>query len=155
MQDIVNWATIVGTILTIIGLGITLWEVTRLKRQVRQSSEEAKERLLGTLAMINATDLIRQVELLKRDLLDSRWECAFLRMQELHKLLFEIKENKELKGVIRTNFDIPIQRIPSDLSYLEGLVTEREDNPDIRFITSNLQKIQDCLKLIEIHYKRK
>lgn len=88
--------------------------------------------------MIGTTNLIQQIDLLTRNMMDGRWNCVYLRMLELNKFLLEVALNKSLFYVIRSDFHQSMNCLPSDLAYLQGLSTQSEFNMDVRFIIENL-----------------
>lgn len=153
-STIADWSSIVGTIVGLLGFVITIRQVRVLSAKVKATSDEIRNQMLKLYSMVQATDVVRQIEILYKDLDHQNWGCALMRIREVHKALVEISFESKIKDIVGNSLSNSMQRMPSDIELIHDLSIGLEENADIRFVLRNLQSIQDDLKRIETKYKQ-
>lgn len=96
-QDIVNWFTVIGTVVTVVALCITLYQLWLVKKetrayqtQVRKEVEDAQDKIKTGLSISMVPQCILYIRDTIHYLQQGKYELAEIRMEDAEMLLDEI-----------------------------------------------------------------
>ena len=101
---------IIASILTIVGFGLTVWQLLSFKKKLTRNSEEVKETQRNLIHLATVSEAIRLIELIQEHLMSSENKLALYRAQELNKVLNEINDEKVVKDNVRDNYSKILSR---------------------------------------------
>lgn len=151
--SVIDWISILGTVITCIGFGITLYQIWGVKKQVTAAAAEARAQVQSTLNLVTVTETVQKIEHLQTQLMNHNWWLALTLMTEINKAII-VSAYKEFLICTDIAFENALKKLPTDLCYLRDIASQEEKNTDARFVRNNLQVIQDNLKKIETHLKK-
>lgn len=143
----------IASILTIIGFGITVWQLISFKRKLDRNSEEVKNTQLKLIHLANVSDAIRLVEIIQEHLMSSDLRLALYRAQELNKVLNDISDERVVKDNVRDNYSKIRISFSERLSSLQHAI-HCEDVYDPKYMLDTLQSISDNLQIVQKHLKK-
>lgn len=150
-----EWFSLIASIATIIGFGITIYQILKIKstnEAIQESVSEYSGRIDGCLTLITITDAIRLAEMVI-NLIDNRhYREAIVRMQDLNKAAIELKARY-------TKLNNLQMKLPSEMEHLKDLDECDRNNAKSEFKISTtrflIQRLHDNLKQIETDIKLK
>ena len=144
----------IASILTIIGFGITVWQLVSFKRKLDRNAEEAKTAQRQLIHLANVSDAIRLIELIQDHLLASEMRLALYRAQELNKVLNEINDEKVVRENVRDNYSKIRIAFSERLCNLQQSVAENDASYDPKYMLTSLQSISDNLQIVQKQLKK-
>lgn len=150
----VGWVSVAASILTIIGFGITIWQLISFKNQLKKAFEEGKRKVNSICHLVQTSQAIKDIEMVMQFIQVQKYGMAAIKLQNLNEDIQEIctlnPDCEDLKSaelslslVIQNLFDID-----RDISILE------EDNT-ISFNQRKLQKLLDETVKLNAKLKQK
>lgn len=143
----------IASILTIIGFGITVWQLISFKKKLDRNSEDVKDAQRQLMHLAKVSDAIRLIELIQEHLLESDIRVSLYRSQELNKVLNEINGEKVVRENVRDNYNKQMISFTERLNSLQQSVICKEEY-DPRFFLETLQSISDNLQLVQKQLKK-
>jgi hypothetical protein len=123
---ILAWATLIGTGLSLLGVGIAISQIRRTAKAAEAAELAAREARAAFSSNVLLTDLagcVRSIEEIKAHLRAARFESALLRLTDTRTLLIQMRSmvnSAELRGTI--------QHVITQLAILRDLL-EGTQNP--------------------------
>lgn len=153
MSDFVTtnaaWISFWGFVVTVVGFGVTLWQLLVVNKKVKEVEEATKTRIENTLNLVVIVEMVNQISSLQDDLRREQWEMSIFKMSTLHVSLSEIAPKKITKECVRYDFDTCVSKITSDLSILRDYRNLKPNKNDLKSMLRNLDILLENLKLIE------
>lgn len=144
---------IIASILTIVGFGITVWQLVSFKRKLDSNAVEVKNAQKLLIHLAKVSDAIRLIELIQEHLLASDYRVALYRSQELNKVLNEINGEKVVRENVRDNYNKHMISFTERLNNLQlSVVCKQEYEP--KYYLETLQSISDNLQLVQKQLKK-
>jgi len=154
-QTTINFISLCGTFVSLIGLFITYIQVISLK----QATEKTKLEIDNTLNRVNqiisiselskGSKIIHEIQSANRS---SNYELSLIRMQDLKAILIQVK-NQQNEDLIKDKFKTAIKNLGIDIGAYDALLTKQKTGIDITKVNSNLEKLSTTL--IEFENKLK
>lgn len=102
IAHIIDWISVFGTIVTIVGFCITVKQIKSTKEQVKQTNTKVDNAINKTKYKINQMQYIKDITLLIKDLdviidflNEKKTEIAFYLMRDKHAQLYKIYNTKQ------------------------------------------------------------
>ena len=121
----VGWVSVIASFVTIIGFGITIWQLYSFKRKLQKALDEGKEKVNSVCHLVQTSKAIKDIELVQQLIQNDKFGMAALRLQDVNVAIQEICElnsgcgdfmeaRQKIPLVIRNLLDID-----KDISVLE------------------------------------
>lgn len=143
----------IASILTIIGFGITVWQLISFKKKLDRNSEEVKTTQRKLIHLANVSDAIRLIEIIQEHLMSSEYRLALYRAQELNKVLNDISDERVVIENVRDNYRKVRISFSERLSSLQQAV-HCKDEFDSKYMLITLQSISDNLLIVQKQLKK-
>ena len=145
--------SIIADIATVLAFSITIWQLLSLKKMIKSREEEAKKQQLKSIYLASVSEALELIDIIQNYLISCDDRLALLRMEDLNKILLEIRDEQEVKQHARENFPKLLNDFVQRMISLREAVSSKEAY-DSRFLKENLQYIHDNLKLVQKYLKK-
>lgn len=142
--DLGGWVSLIGTILSLIGLGFTAYQVVKARKAADAASEAAKQAravMRGTVLLSDVSKCSSSIDEVKSHVRVARYEGALLRLQDVIAQLVQIRR----VGYETQNVDF--RKTLTELAIIRGVlerqVTRPEEGFDPYSLLQALSKISD------------
>lgn len=158
-NDLGDVASVVGIVITIIGFGVTLWQVYRSKSaslQAKESVEHFQKEVLKYKTVSDLSETISMVNEIKELNRQSEWKLLLHRYSDLKRRFIDIKQsNIEFTKFQNQNIQDMIFAIDDICDIVENIVNKnvQEDEFDITKINRIITKHADGIFGILIKIK--
>lgn len=153
-MDWLNVFSLIGSIVSILGFGITVYQIIGLKKVIADAEKQARMHLQGVIDLSLVSNRILLVDLIIKNLQGQEWALAHSRLQDLHSTILAINEKESLMSYRRRDFYKCILSLPQDLVILAELSSDSNKIIDLRALFEDLQIVRDNLTIIETHLKQ-
>lgn len=159
-----KYASSLGTLFTIIGFGITLYQIVIVKEQnkiikieTENAAKRASEKIKTVLNISDISDTINKLQIIQHNLTNNKIELALYQMQEINKILLEIQNDESYRNVTRFNFRSKMSAYSSDISSLQDIVSNQQTKPNICLspIIKDIHQIEENIILVRNYLKQK
>lgn len=158
-RTILNGFTLFGTMLSIVGIGITYFQIKSVSRQGEETKIAIDESLLRINQIVSVADLSKAVKIIQEIqsfILHEKQEVILIRMKDLKLILIQLKYNKELidytKNAIYTQ---NITDLGSNISNLQDLIMGNKKGFNFSALNKNLEHLITTLSEFENKLKYK
>lgn len=141
--------------ITLIGFGITLWQIYGIKKRVQKAAASAREKIRSALTIGEVTETIGELTQIISDLHSKKIEIALYRMRGIRKVLFDIDMGEEYACVRRSNYKIFLNKYSLDIDLLHGLIDYPDDGIILRSTIATLEQLQENLILVKNYLNKK
>lgn len=162
MSFLPEWTSDISVIVTIIGFGVTIYQVVKLRSTAEAISSEVKatqHKMQKTFAISDIARICEIINIINVDFSRRNLEMAHNRMQEVNNLIIELKEVPALQWLEATK-DLNGRRrfLANDLVRLQNAIYvngEKIDDKDISSMISNLTTISELLLKLNSQLKNR
>lgn len=158
LKNIVNYTTIIGTSLSLIGIIIAYLQILSIKNSYELVSTNVNIAIQRLNQVNRISDLSRSVKLteeIQNYIKNNNYMLALLRMRDVKYILISIKHYEELISLnYSEKYQATFNRFVVDLNNLNSHI-EGTKKIDIKKINNNLEEISTQLSHIENHLKNK
>ncbi len=159
-RTILNGFTIIGTMLSIVGIGITYFQIKSVSRQGEETKIAINESLLRINQILSVADLSKSVKIIQEIqsfILNDKQELILIRMKDLKSILIQLKFNKELVEYTKNAiYNQNITDLGSNISNLQDLLMGNKKgfnfsalNKNLEHLTTTLSEFENKLKYID------
>lgn len=145
--------SIIADIATVLAFSITIWQLLSLKKMIKSREEKAKKQQMKSIYLASVSEALELIGSIQNYLISCEDRLALLRMEDLNKVLLEIRDEPEVKKNARDNFPKLINDFVQRMISLRDSIS-RKESYDSRFLKENLQYIHDNLKLVQKYLKK-
>ena len=100
-SEIVNWISIIGSILSLIGVGIAIWQIRLVKKAAvaaKEAADQTQKTISQNLLLSNVHTCIKNLGEVQSFVRYERYEAALIRLTDLISNLNRIPESSENTG---------------------------------------------------------
>lgn len=147
----ISWVDIVsigGSIITVIGFLITIWQLWNVKKLTKAAANSARQKIKNALTIEEITSTRHNLINTCIYLRNEKFELAWVSMHDIQKTLLNISKDSSYKTIVRENFDKKLNAFNSDISLLGNKVNMPDEDIRISNIVENLEKIIENISLI-------
>lgn len=148
------WYTGLGTLASLLGILVTLIQVTKARRTsalVRQEVASATQKIRTFLDIASVTKISSEIELTRENIRKNAFDAACVRISELKRFLCEYKSKAPQKNVVEIRE--LITRLGLDLILLES--SQNDKDIDKKSLLSHLNKMSDLISDLSGELKNK
>lgn len=120
---------------------------------IKSREEKAKKQQMKSIYLASVSEALELIGSIQNYLISCEDRLALLRMEDLNKVLLEIRDEPEVKKNARDNFPKLINDFVQRKISLRDSIS-RKESYDSRFLKENLQYIHDNLKLVQKYLKK-
>lgn len=153
---IVNWCTIIGLPLTLIGLCMTYFQGRKIKsaaEAARESASSTAKQIDSIFAIENNTKIIEHLYNCEDLLHQENWNEVISILRSTKIELSSLRNKGSYKSVRDTEFNIICRDIQMDIDNLRSKKNGEEFNPDITLINNHIDKAIEIFTLIHSEIK--
>ena len=155
-----SWASDVGCIVTILGFGITIYQIYKIKNTasvIKDEVETTQSKIQKVLAISDLSKSSETIKIIYSYLEKANYELAHAKMMEINDIIIEIKEVPALKGVedIKDLEDYG-KYLAKDLKDLQEMIIvdhAEVSKETLKVILGNLRAISDLFAKINAQLK--
>lgn len=148
-SEIVNWISIIGSLLSLIGVGIAVWQISIVKKAAvaaKEASLQTQKTISQNLLLSSIHTCIKNLEEIQSFVRYERYESAQIRAYDLISYLYQIQQRT--KGSERT-LEIRYEEMLSELSIIREEFERKVNKSSARInnvqINTRLSEISDSL----------
>lgn len=148
-SEIVNWISIVGSVLSLAGVGIAIWQIRLVKRAAvaaRDASNLTQKTISKNLLLSDVKTCIKNLDEIQSFVRFQRYESAQLRTVDLVSYLYQIQQRT--KGSEQM-LEIEYEEMLSQLAIVREEFERKVNKPSARIdnvrINTQLSEISDDL----------
>lgn len=148
-SEIVNWISIVGSVLSLIGVGIAIWQIRLVKTaadSAKDASNQTQKTISKNLLLSDVKTCIKNLDEIQSFVRFQRYESAQLRTVDLVSYLYQIQQRT--KGSEQT-LEIEYEEMLSQLAIVREEFERKVNKPSARIdnvrINTQLSEISDDL----------
>lgn len=147
-----DWFTIIGTMLSVIGLGITIWQLIEVKRktvryqqQVHDEVVAAQAKIRSGLSLSKVPKASQYIKDAMRSLQQGKIDVAGMRMEDAEFILDEIYSDDNFKSVEKKqDYVNGLKDFKESLRSLQSNITD-PNNINMTIIMNNLSRMNSVL----------
>ena len=147
-----DWFTIIGTMLSVIGLGITIWQLIEVKRKTVRYQQQVHDEVVAAQAKIRSGLSLSKVPKASQYIKDAmhslqqrKIDVAGMRMEDAEFILDEIYSDDNFKSVKKKqDYVNGLKNFKESLRSLQGNITN-PDNINMSIIMNNLSRMNSVL----------
>ncbi len=152
-NEVANWITVIGTLLSLVGVGIAIWQIQKTRRvaqAAKDASDQTQKIISRNLLIYDVKTCLKNLDEIQSFVRIEKFESARLRTSDLIGYLYQIEQR--LEG---TNQEVPFEfeEMFSQLSIIREKFEKKVIRTSARIngiqINNQLSKVSDDLnKLI-------
>jgi len=152
-SEIVNWIGIIGSALSLIGVGIAIWQISLVKKAAvaaRDAADQTQKTISQNLLLSNVHTCIKNLEEIQSFVRYERYESAQIRTSDLVSYLYQIQQRTKNS---QQTLEIEYEEMLSQLSIIREDFERKVNKSSAKInnvqINTQLSEISDSLhKLI-------
>jgi len=141
-QNVFNWISYVGSVMTLVGLAITFYQTTIVEQKAKETAESVKDQIRNTLSTIDITKAKLIVDFIIENMTTEKYEMAYYRMVELNDIMINILGDDSLKKHLNGDIDNDCRKLTTDMNTVHKFITEKPSKYEIEIIIANLHRIR-------------
>lgn len=141
-QNVFNWISYVGSVMTLVGLAITFYQTTIVEQKAKETSESVKDQIRNTLSTIDITKAKLIVDFIIENMTTEKYEMAYYRMVELNDIMINILGDDSLKKHLNGDIDNDCRKLTTDMNTVHKFIAEKPSKYEIEIIIANLHRIR-------------
>lgn len=141
-QNVFNWISYVGSIMTLVGLAITFYQTTIVEQKAKETAESVKDQIRNTLSTIDITKAKLIVDFIIENMTTEKYEMAYYRMVELNDIMINILGDDSLKKHLNGDIDNDCRKLTTDMNTVHKFIAEKPSKYEIEIIIANLHRIR-------------
>lgn len=149
LSNYVNQITFWGFVVTIVGFGLTIWQLLSVGTKVKAVENATRTRIENTLTLVVVVEIIQLISSIHDNLQSEEWEKATYKLSNLHMSLSGITSHPIVKGNARDDFYKCVTQISLDLGILRNYKHDKPSAKQVQSMNRNLDVLLENLKLVE------
>ena len=141
-QNVFNWISYVGSVMTLVGLAITFYQTTIVEQKAKETAESVKDQIRNTLSTIDITKAKLIVDFIIENMTTEKYEMAYYRMVELNDIMINILGDDSLKKHLNGDIDNDCRKLTTDMNTVHKFIAEKPSKYEIEIIIANLHRIR-------------
>lgn len=141
-QNVFNWISYIGSIMTLVGLAITFYQTTIVEQKAKETAESVKDQIRNTLSTIDITKAKLIVDFIIENMTTEKYEMAYYRMVELNDIMINILGDDSLKKHLNGDIDNDCRKLTTDMNTVHKFIAEKPSKYEIEIIIANLHRIR-------------
>lgn len=146
--DWVDAVSVAGSVLSLLGVGITLWQIRKTLRAAQAAEAAAKETQFAIARSVFLSDVsacVRSLEELKVLVRGERHEAALMRVTDLSTMLIQLQSLRVQQADKRITFTGMLSQLAVMRESLEQKVNNQEAEIDPTQVNTQLSNVSDQL----------
>ncbi len=148
-SEVVNWISIVGSILSLIGVGIAIWQIRLVKKAAvaaKEAVDQTQKTISQNLLLSNIHTCIKNLEEIQSFVRYERYDSAQIRTGDLVSYLYQIQQRTKSSQL---TLEIKYEEMLSELSIIREEFERKVNKSSARInsvqINTRLSEISDSL----------
>jgi hypothetical protein len=116
--ELTNWISIIGSIASLVGLPIAIWQIRKTRRvaeAAKEASDQTQKTISNNLLIADVSTCTKNLEEIKNYVRLERCESALIRITDLISYLIQIEQRADSS---RQNVEIEFEEMLSQLSII-------------------------------------
>lgn len=147
-DKVLNWISYVGTVMTLIGLSLTFYQMTVVEKRSEKTEEYVKDQIRNTLSTIDVTKAKLYIDFIIENMTSEKYEMAYYRMVELNDILANVMGDNQLHEQMDSDIDTVYNRLASDVDSVHAYITKPPVSYELEVTISNLHRIRNNINKV-------
>lgn len=152
-SELANWITVIGSLLSLIGVGIAIWQIQKTRRvaeAAKDASDQTQKIISRNLLLSNVSTCAKNLDEIKLYIQMENYTAAQLRINDLIANLIRIQQRAEnTRRIVHVDFKETLAQLSIIRNDFEKKVNKKSARINKVRINEQLSKISDDLnKLI-------
>ena len=155
-RSFINYLGIIGFVMSILGLLIAYIQIMSLKEMTKTIQQEVQLNLQRQKSVHLISDISGKVVIIgeiQSFIRQDKMELCILRMNDLKRLLIDLKHNNEFTKVARKDFNEAIENHNIDLTNMNRFLLNNKNKLNREDISKNLEVLSEILIGVETKLK--
>lgn len=145
---VLKWISYVGTVMTLLGLSITFYQMTVVEKRSENTEIYVKEQIRNTLSIIDVTKAKHYIDFIIENMTAEKYEMAYYRMVELNDIFGNIISDEVFRSQMDSDIDRVYNRLTSDIDAVHTYITKHPANYDLEITIQNLHRIRNNINKV-------
>lgn len=147
-DKVLSWISYVGTVMTLIGLSLTFYQMTVVEKRSEKTEEYVKDQIRNTLSTIDVTKAKNYIDFIIENMTAEKYEMAYYRMVELNDIFGNIISDEGFRSQLDSDIDRIYNRLTSDIDAVHSYITKRPVSYELEVTISNLHRIRNNINKV-------
>lgn len=147
-DKVLSWISYIGTVMTLIGLSLTFYQMTVVEKRSEKTEEYVKDQIRNTLSTIDVTKAKLYIDFIIENMTSEKYEMAYYRMVELNDILANVMSDNQLHEQMDSDIDIVYNRLASDIDSVHTYITKHPASYELEVTVSNLHRIRNNINKV-------
>lgn len=147
-DEVLKWISYIGTIMTLIGLSLTFYQMTVVEKRSKETETYVKDQIRNTLSTIDITKAKLFIDFIIENMTAEKYEMAYYRMVELNDILANIINDEQFSLQMEPDIDRIHSRLISDIDSVHTYITKLPANYELEVTISNLHRIRNNINKV-------
>jgi len=145
---VLKWISYVGTVMTLLGLSLTFYQMTVVEKRSANTEIYVKEQIRNTLSTIDVTKAKHYIDFIIENMTAEKYEMAYYRMVELNDIFGNIISDEGFRTQMDSDIDRIYNRLTSDIDAVHKYITKPPVSYELEVIISNLHRIRNNINKV-------
>lgn len=145
---VLKWISYVGTVMTLLGLSITFYQMTVVEKRSENTEIYVKEQIRNTLSIIDVTKAKHYIDFIIENMTAEKYEMAYYRMVELNDIFGNIISDEAFRSQMDSDIDRVYNRLTSDIDAVHTYITKHPTNYNLEITIQNLHRIRNNINKV-------
>lgn len=145
---VLKWISYVGTVMTLLGLSLTFYQMTVVEKRSANTEIYVKEQIRNTLSTIDVTKAKHYIDFIIENMTAEKYEMAYYRMVELNDIFGNIISDEGFRTQMDSDIDRIYNRLTSDIDAVHKYITKQPVSYELEVIISNLHRIRNNINKV-------
>jgi len=147
-DTVLKWISYIGTIMTLVGLSITFYQMTVVEKRSQDTENYVKSQIRNTLSTIDVTKAKLYIDFIVENVTSEKYEMAYYRMVELNEILATIMSDKQLHDQMDADIDKIYNRLVTDIDSVHSYIAKPPIHYELEVPISNLHRIRNNINKV-------
>lgn len=147
-DDVLKWISYIGTIMTLLGLSITFYQMTVVEKRSANTERYVKEQIRNTLSTIDVTKAKHYIDFIIENMTAEKYEMAYYRMVELNDIFGNIISDEGFRSQLDSDIERIYNRLTSDIDAVHSYITKHPVSYELEVTISNLHRIRNNINKV-------
>lgn len=145
---VLKWISYVGTVMTLLGLSLTFYQMTVVEKRSANTEIYVKEQIRNTLSTIDVTKAKHYIDFIIENMTAEKYEMAYYRMVELNDIFGNIISDEAFRSQMDSDIDRVYNRLTSDIDAVHTYITKHPTNYNLEITIQNLHRIRNNINKV-------
>lgn len=145
---VLKWISYVGTIMTLLGLSFTFYQMTVVEKRAANTEQYVKDQIRNTLSTIDVTKAKNYIDFIIENMTAEKYEMAYYRMVELNDIFGNIISDEDFRSQMDSDIGSIYNRLISDIDAVHSYITKHPASYELEVTISNLHRIRNNINKV-------